>query len=289
MKIWVTGSNGMLAQAIRARLISSGIEVVCTGSDLNIGCARTVQEFAKAGEFTCIINCAAYTKVDEAEKDASTAYQTNAYGAGNVALAALSIGANVVHFSTDYVFDGESKKPYTEDSVCSPKSVYGASKYCGDLLVLPMLKDGPSNVHIIRTSWLFGYGGSNFVNTMLKLMREKEIINVVYDQFGNPTFADDLARAALMVCTTLKSGIYNFTNSNVTNWYLFANKILEIGLELGMPLITKEINPVKSSHYLKLATRPLYSELNTELFQKETGEIPRDWQDALLEYMKNII
>ena len=213
MKVWVTGSNGMLARAIKLELLDRKVEFVGTGRELDIGCARKVQEFARAGGFTHIINCAAYTDVDGAQEDASTAYQTNTFGPSNLALAAAIIEANLVHFSTEYVFRGGCQSSLEGDE-CNPLSVYGMSKHSGEVLVYSVMRNTGKSWYIIRTSGLFGLGGKNFVSTMLNLMAEKEVLRVVSDQVVRPTFTGDLAAAALkLVDFPAASGVYHFANS----------------------------------------------------------------------------
>lgn len=295
MRVWVTGSNGMLARAIKLKLTDRNVEFIGTGRGLDIGCARKVQEFARAGGFTHIINCAAYTDVDGAQNDASSAYQTNTFGPSNLALAAAIIEAHLVHFSTEYVFRGNECRSSLEGDDCNPLNVYGMSKHSGEVLVSSVMRNTGKSWYVIRTSGLFGLGGKNFVSTMLKLMAEKEVLRVVSDQVVRPTFTDDLAWAALkLVDTSAASGIYHFANSVFSDegsisWYDFAGQILKVGKEAGLPLVTRELVPIPYEELGRPALRPAHAVLNTRLFRETTGEAPREVIEVLREYLGQVV
>jgi dTDP-4-dehydrorhamnose reductase len=298
VKVWVTGSNGMLARAIKLKLTDRKVEFVGTDRELDIGCARKVQEFARASNFTHIINCAAYTDVDGAQNDSSAAYQTNTFGPSNLALAAAIIEANLVHFSTEYVFSGVTCYSSREGDECNPLNVYGMSKHSGEILVSSVMGNTSKSCYVIRTSGLFGLGGKNFVSTMLKLMAEKEVLRVVSDQVVRPTFTDDLAEAALKLAgipgEPVASGIYHFANSLFSDgggisWYGFADQILKVGKEAGLPLVTREIIPIPYAELGRLAPRPVHAVLNTRLFRETTGEAPRELSEALREYIGQVV
>lgn len=292
MEIWVTGGNGMLAKAIQLRLVEMGIPFISTGREIDICNCPLVHNFVNENNFTHIINCAAYNDVDGAESDWSSCYNTNAFGPGNLALSAATCGAKLIHFSTNYVFSGvdecvEYTTPY------NPISAYGVSKKAGEVLVASMMRHQLNDLYVIRTSWLFGYGGSkNFVSTMLKLMAKNEVLRVVNDQFGRPTFADDLADAALELAGIPDNphpyGIYHFANTGVMSWYEFAQQILDAGKRNGLPLITKEIQPVTTDEFPLPAQRPAHAVLNTSRYEQVTGKVPRDVSEALNEYIRNL-
>lgn len=297
MKIWITGCNGMLAKVIKTKLTEKDIEFIGTGRELNIGCARAVQEFAKKHKFTHIINCAAYTNVDGAESDSSAAYDANAFGPGNLAMAAVINRTGFIHFSTDYVFGNDTNLCF-EDTPTNPLSVYACSKNNGEILSSSVMVGVPDvSWHIIRTSWLFGHGGKNFVSTMLSLMGQKEILRVVNDQYGRPTFANDLADAALLLSgilgdTPAESGFYHFANrvdnwdkAGFISWYRFANEILALAKKMGRKLATKEIQPITTAEFQQPARRPAHSVLSTSLYEKVTNRTPRDISEALFDYL----
>jgi dTDP-4-dehydrorhamnose reductase len=284
----------MLARAVTTKLTAAKIETVGTDLELDIGDALAVLEFAQRNRFSHVINCAAYTRVDDAETEIDACNRVNAAGPGNLARTATQIGASLVHFSTDYVFDGRGSEPYTEDTACAPVSTYGRSKQKGEELVLATLPREPSEarrVHVIRTSWLFGEGGNNFVATMLKIMSDRESVKVVDDQFGRPTCTLDLAEAALCLAGIVPevkpadSGIYHFANAGKTTWYGFARSILARSRELGFRMRTQSIQPVTTAEYPRPAPRPAYSVLSTGRYELATGRTPRSWETSLTDYL----
>lgn len=280
MKVWVTGAQGMLGGHFVDLLTNRGLDFVATGSrDLDITKTGDVAGFISAQKPTHIINCAAYTDVDKAETEKERAYLINAVGPQILGKAARRPGIKVIHFSTDYVFDGEGTTPYLEDDPCSPLSVYGSSKREGEER---LLEESPQAL-IIRTSWLCGFPGKNFIETMLRLMSTKEAIRVVDDKRGRPSFCRDLAEAALPSAD--RSGIYHFANSNETSWYEFAREIRVAALEAGISLKIERIDPIQSTDYPLPARRPTYSVLSTSKIESLTKQVPRSWQAALREYL----
>ncbi|MBL0333819.1 MAG: dTDP-4-dehydrorhamnose reductase [Chitinophagaceae bacterium] len=225
------------------------------------------------------INCAAYTAVDKAEEpgEIAAAFAVNADAPGYLAAAAAAIKARLIHISTDYVFDGKSDKPYKETDATNPQGVYALSKLKGEEAALQHSRD----TIVIRTSWLYGAKGQNFVNTMIRLMQEKDAIGVVNDQFGSPTYAADLARAILQIIQHTESdrqvegGIFHFCNSGITNWYGFAVLIRDI------KQLSCEINPIPTSGFPTRAKRPQYSVLDTDKINRIFGIRPASWEDAL--------
>lgn len=212
MKTWLVGASGMLASAIEPLLAERGLPFVGTDLELDIAEREQVLEFARRERPALIVNAAAYTRVDDAEKEVEAARRGNALGPANLGAAAREVGARVVHFSTDYVFDGSASTPYPEDAPVGPLGVYGRTKLEGEQLLLE--ETGGQNTLIIRTSWLFGGLGNNFVRTMLKLLAERDELRVVADQRGRPTYTRDLADAALkLALLPEQNGIFHFANS----------------------------------------------------------------------------
>ena len=227
-----------------------------------------------------VINCAAYTAVDRAEQEKDMAFQINGEAVGVLAAVCKEHDTKFIHISTDYVFDGTATVPYKEDSPTNPQSVYGASKLEGEKQALQF---NPDTI-IIRTSWVYSEFGKNFVRTMLKLMKEKEEINVVNDQFGSPTYAADLAEAILQIIVNLSihtsprtthGGIYHFSNEGVISWYDFAVAIKEI---TGSNC---KINPIPTSQYPTAAKRPAYSVLDTSKIQQIFNIKLNGWEESL--------
>ena len=230
-----------------------------------------------------IINCAAYTNVDKAEEDYEKAFKVNALGPRNLAITAESIGAKLIHISTDYVFGGKGitvsgeKMPYREYDTPNPINVYGKTKLLGENYV----RDFCSKYFIIRTSWLYGENGSNFVKTILKSAREKEKLQVVNDQIGNPTNAEDLAKHILKLAFTDEYGIYHCTGNGIASWYDFACKIIEYAE------IDCIVEPVTSEQFTRKAKRPSYSCLDNMMLRSTIGDGMRDWEEALYDFVKN--
>jgi len=287
--VWLIGCKGMLGRELFRLLEKSGFEVVGTDSELDItDDIEALKQFARKNFITWIINCAAYTAVDKAEDDVEICKKINTVGAGNVASCAKSVYAKLIHISTDYVFNGQGNKPYTEEDATNPIGVYGLTKRDGELAV----PEKNPHSYIIRTAWLYGKHGNNFVNTMLRLMNEKDEVKVVDDQRGSPTWAFDLAS---MIVTLLKKvdsgriipfGIYHYTNEGNITWFDFAKEIYRQGRELGR--ITKDcvVKPCTSAEYPAKVKRPAYSVLDKSKIKNTLEiEIPA-WEKSLNEFLK---
>lgn len=280
-KIWICGASGMLGSCFTRMLKERKSSFVANDRDeIDITDLESVSDFVRARQITHIINCAAYTQVDQAEVEQRQAYLVNAVGPHNLGIAARRHGARVLHFSTDYVFDGKGRTPYSEDDPCTPLGAYGMSKLAGEIKLL----DEHRHVCIIRTSWLFGYPGKNFVETMLRLMQEKEHLKVVFDQTGRPTYCNDLAGAALELLD--EEGVFHFANSLETSWYQFAKEIHRQALGVGFPLKIKSLDPITTHEYPTIAQRPAYSTLSTKKIEEYLGYSPRSWQEALYDCLK---
>lgn len=280
MKILVTGSNGQLGSCLRRELQGDpDIEAVYTDYDtLDITDREAVERYLGENQFDIIINCAAYTAVDKAESEEIAAAALNTLAVGNLGEAARKTPTKIIHISTDYVFSGQSFRPYEENDEPYPQGIYGRTKLEGEGLLTSFCR----NAIIIRTAWLYSEFGRNFVKTMLELADSRPELNVVSDQIGSPTYAGDLAKAIHRIIRheIWTPGIYHFTNEGVASWYDFAKAIFEIaGKEV-------KVNPVPTSAYPTPAKRPLYSVLSKAKIKNTYGlEIPY-WRDSLSKMLK---
>lgn len=277
MKILITGANGMLAQQVRKRFENE--ELILTGSkELDITNAQKVNKFINTCKPEVIINCAAYTAVDKAEEQIELARKVNYEGPRNLAVEANKNNSILVHISTDYVFDGKLslQRTYKEDDKKAPVTAYGITKLEGEQEICKTT----DKYYILRTAWLYGQG-NNFVNTMLKLGKEKEEINVVADQYGSPTYTVDLANIIYKVLEKkIPYGVYHTTNEGFTTWYEFAKEIFR------KANISCKVNPVTSEEFPRPAKRPKNSMLSKEKIVKEGINIP-EWQEGLERYLKS--
>jgi dTDP-4-dehydrorhamnose reductase len=281
MKIIVTGSKGQLGRSIEE--LSSGYPelafVFTDVEELDICDSSEVNHFFEQETPDLVINCAAYTAVDKAEKEVVLADKINHLAVANLALACKKIGARLIHVSTDYLFDGTKSSPYHEKDIVRPQSVYGITKLGGETAILQTRI--PSI--IIRTSWLYSSYGSNFVKTMLRLGKERDQLSVVSDQVGTPTYAGDLANVILCIArqTALNekhfvTGIYHYSNEGVASWFDFAKAIFEFQQKL-----TCQVNPIDSSAYPTPATRPAYTVLNKSKIKTTFAVGIPYWRDSL--------
>ena len=261
--IWIIGKNGMLAQDILDTFNKNNIEYIATASDIDVTNIDILNNFSKNKNIKTIINCSAYTKVDLAEDEKDICFKINGEGVKNITEIASKIKADLIHFSTDYVFDGQNTKPYTEEDKTNPINIYGKSKLEGENYALSYNKST-----VIRVSWLYGINGNNFVKTMIKLMNTKESIKVVNDQFGSPTFTKDIAEAVLNFINQNSYGLYHYTNEGNISWYDFANSIYKIGKKYNVIDNDCAINPCTTEEYPTKAQRPKYSVLSIEKIRK---------------------
>lgn len=281
-KILVTGANGQLAQCINdIRDSYPDIDFVFTDvGKLDITKPKQLDLLLERNTFHWCINCAAYTAVDQAEINSEIAKKVNTLGAKNLAIACKENNVKLIHISTDFVFDGNSTKPYDEEAKPNPISVYGSSKLKGEQEIQAILKEH----FIIRTSWLYSEYGHNFLKTMVQLGREKTEINVVNDQIGTPTYAKDLAKVILAFVkeNSKNYGIYHYSNSGATSWYDFAVAIFKYCK------VNVNVKPVSTKDYPTLAKRPTYSILDvTKIKQTLNIQIP-NWEDSLKEAISNL-
>ena len=286
----VFGGNGQVGHAISAQLPPDGWRVICASrDDANITRADEVNRLVAHFQPDVIVNAAAFTAVDEAEAVPKWAAQVNCNGAAIVAEAALQLGAPIIHLSTDYVFDGRSSRPWRESDAVGPLSVYGRTKEAGESAVRRV----HSGHVILRSSWIFGSHGRNFVKTMLRLARERPLLRIVADQQGCPTPASDLAaaiwRIALQVvvprCDVF--GTFHFAGQGPTTWFDFATRIFAEAKRHG--LASPELEPVASLAYPTPARRPAYSVLDCAKIGIVHGIVPLSWQDGLSHCIEDLL
>ncbi|MBI5234852.1 MAG: dTDP-4-dehydrorhamnose reductase [Deltaproteobacteria bacterium] len=283
MKILITGANGQLGTDLLLRLDKSGAIVIPFDREaLDITDARAIARVVGSLKPDAIINCAAYTKVDLAEKERDKAFSVNRDGPALLARTAQGHGAQLIHISTDFVFDGKKSSPYNEDDQTAALNVYGESKLAGEIEIARRM----SEYAIIRASWLYGASGANFVKTIIRLASERERLNVVYDQVGAPTSTTDLSDAVIALLQrrfdgTAKSGVYHFSNEGVASWYDFAVAILNEARLHGLSLKCRSIEPILSKDYPTSARRPAYSVLDKTKIKKACGLVIPHWAAAL--------
>ncbi|WP_066297124.1 dTDP-4-dehydrorhamnose reductase [Bacillus sp. FJAT-29937] len=279
MKIVITGANGQLGQELVQQLQQTSFTIYAfTKNDLDITDTENVQKVIGEIQPHVIINAAAYTKVDLAETEEELAFIVNGFAQRNLAVAAEKVGAKICYVSTDYVFDGESSTPYGEYETCKPLGVYGKSKYVGEQLTQSL----SSKYFIVRTAWVYGEYGPNFVKTMIKLAEDRNEIGVVHDQVGSPTYTVDLAEFIIKLIQTDKFGIYHATNSGTCSWYEFAKAIFE-----GLGLDTK-VNPLTSDRFSRPAARPSYSVLDNMALRVNGFPQLRHWKEGLSTFLNNL-
>lgn len=276
--ILITGANGQLGNCLRdlATDFQDKYNFYYTDvAELDITYAAAIDKYIIDNQINVIINAAAYTAVDKAEDDEENAYRINCTAVGNLAAAAKRHRLLLIHISTDYVFSGESWKPYEETDTAAPRSVYGSTKLAGEKAI----SESGCRAIILRTSWLYSEYGNNFVKTMLRLGREKEVVRVVSDQIGGPTYAGDLARVVFMMLKHQpeegETAIYHFANEGVCSWFDFAKAIMETaGLDC-------RVEAISSSEYPAKAHRPAFSVFNLGKTKTTTGAPIPYWRDSL--------
>lgn len=282
--LWLIGCKGMLGTEIARQLTENKMDFIGTDIDVDITNPHALADFARGKNISYIINCSAYTAVDKAESDADFAKKLNEDGSRNIANLANQIHAVMIHISTDYVFDGTGTSPYTEDMPIAPIGVYGKTKADGEAAVRQSLKEH----YIIRTAWLYGWAGKNFVYTMIKAMNTHGSVKVVNDQKGSPTFAGDLAGVIIKIINKndVPYGTYHCTDLGIITWWDFTNEIKKQGIEAG--LITNKncvVNPCATSEYPTPAKRPAYSVLCKDKIQNALGITLPDWKESLKKFI----
>ena len=283
-RILVTGANGQLGSEMRRLGEISPNEYIFTDvAELDITDKDAVIAFAQQNNINVIVNCAAYTNVDKAEDDEATAELINATAVRNLAEAAKSVDATLFHVSTDYVFGSEGNTPRTEDMPLNPLGAYGRTKLHGEQAIAEV----GAKAIIIRTAWLYSEYGNNFLKTMLRLTKEKETLNVVFDQVGTPTYAGDLAMTIFSIIEgdyyNGNEGVYHFSNEGVCSWYDFAQ---EISTAMGHKC---QISPCHSNEFPSKVTRPPYSVLDKTKIKRTFGvDIPH-WRESMIYCLKRLV
>jgi dTDP-4-dehydrorhamnose reductase len=286
--IWLIGNKGMLGNDVERVLKERVLPYCASDKEIDITDYKVLEKFGKDKKIKWIINCAGYTKVDKAEEEIDEAFRINKDGVRNIALFSSKKQIRLIHISTDYVFDGRqegSASAYREDDETNPINIYGKSKLAGEKEIKKILEEH----FIIRTAWLYGVKGNNFVYTMLRLFKERDLVKVVEDQWGSPTYAVDLVGAILKIIEddSVSYGIYHFTNEGVTIWYEFARTIYKKAKRLGLIENNKkvEIQPIKTENYPTKALRPRYSVLSKERIKREFNLKIRDLDKPLEDFL----
>lgn len=310
MKILITGATGQLGQDVAALFTAAGARPACLGrKDLDITDKEALFSVIRETAPEVIINTAAYTKVDLAEKESEKAFAVNCDGAANLAAASKQVGATLIHISTDFVFDGTQSSPYKESDKTNPLGLYGKSKLAGE----EAIRECCGKHIIIRTSWLYGVHGANFVKTILRLATEREVISVVCDQVGSPTWSKGLAEVIRQITPRLTTkdaqapaikttrpsdegagakktpfGVYHYSDEGVASWYDLALAVVEEARALGVELKCRTVLPIATSGYPTPAVRPAYSVLNKEKIKEEFSLTIPHWRDSLREMLAEL-
>jgi dTDP-4-dehydrorhamnose reductase len=275
MKILLTGAGGMLGKALAPCLEDRGHTVIgLPREELDVTNYQQVMDILTAAGPDLVIHAAAYTRVDQAESEPDLAYLINGYGTENIALVCAKLDRPMLYVSTDYVFDGEQNRPYTPWERCRPLSIYGKSKLAGEKAVQRHLK----RFFVVRTSWLYGPHGRNFVNTILDISRQRKPIRVVSDQIGTPTCTLSLSECIADLIASERWGVYHATDGGVTTWYEFAREILR-GTNI-------EVEPIATKDFPRPATRPKYSVLDKTTLIHTIGREVTPWEESLRGYLE---
>lgn len=276
MKVLLLGAGGQVGRALLGKHPSDAELLVLSRHELDICDERRVHSVSNELRPDLIINAAAYTAVDRAESEHDQARRANEAGPRNLATAAARINSRLIHISTDYVFDGESSRAYAPDQATHPLGVYGATKLGGEAAVRSIQ---PESSVVLRTAWVYGAEGHNFVRTMLRLMKERGVVRVVADQIGTPTAAESIAQVIwrIAACPTLH-GVYHWTDAGVASWYDFAVAIAEEASLLGKLSGSIEVVPITTDEYPTPARRPRFSLLDSRKTVEATGLSPVHWR-----------
>jgi dTDP-4-dehydrorhamnose reductase len=287
MKVLITGKGGQLAWELE-QLAPDLYNVISVGKDeLDVTNEKLVSTFIAETKPNLVINAAAYTAVDQAEKNIELAYAVNKLGVKYVAQACKEIGARILHISTDFIFDGTNTSPYQTDTKPNPLNVYGASKLAGDIVLNEIL---PEASVIVRTAWVYSANGNNFVKSMLRLMQVKPQLGIIYDQVGTPTWAKGLAQWLWIIAAKPEvTGTYHWTDAGVASWYDFALAIQELGLEKGLLSNAIPVLPIPTSAYPTPAKRPAFSVIDKSSAEEVSGLNTTHWRKQLSSMMDEIV
>lgn len=284
--ILLIGSNGQVGKEIIQILEPYGNTIAIARPTVDLAQPNTLRSVIRENKPQIIINAAAYTAVDQAESEPELAKAVNGTALRILAEETEKLGVFLIHVSTDYVFDGNNSRPYTETDATNPVSVYGKTKLIGE----EAIQKSCAHHFILRTAWVYGtFGKSNFVKTMLRLGTEREEIRVVADQIGSPTWAKNIAQVLMQIIPQLSSeiaGTYHYTNSGVASWYDFAVTIFEEAQQLGFPLTVQRVIPITTAEYPTPARRPSYSVLSCAKISTVLGNHPPHWRQALRQMLK---
>lgn len=283
--IWVVGAAGMLGRELCDTLSRRKIPFVSSDREVDILDLVAIRLYITTNRPTWVVNCAAYTAVDRAEDEEALALRLNADGPANLARVTCDAGVRLLHLSTDYVFPGDSSRPYLESDLVQPTGAYGRTKAAGECAVQEISPDAV----IVRTAWLYGKHGPNFVASMLRLMAERESLGVVADQRGTPTWARDLSEAICMIVKTpgFPAGIYHYTDAGETTWFDFAAEIQRLGIESGLLKCPCKVKPLRTTEYPTKARRPSYSVLSKDKISALGIAVPV-WQHSLALYLDEL-
>jgi len=278
----------MLASDVITAFDINDFQVLCTDRSVDITDLELVRNYInqEPETITHIVNCSAYTAVDDAEDHSDEAYLLNEIGAKNLAILANELDAILVHISTDYVFDGTSETALTEDMATNPTCVYGASKLAGE----NHIREICTKHYIVRTAWLYGANGNSFVSTMIRLMNDRDSLGIISDQWGTPTWTVDLANALVMIAVSNSEqyGIYHFSNEGKITWFDFAKEIYSIARNTNLIESDCEINAITTDQYPTKAKRPAYSLLSKEKIIKTFGVPVPNWKNSLNTFIEDL-
>jgi dTDP-4-dehydrorhamnose reductase len=289
--IWLIGNKGMLGSEVEKLLKKNNLSYIASDREVDITNYTALENYGQGKKIEWVINCSGYTQVDKAEEETKQVFKINRDGVRNIALYCMKRKVRLIHISTDYIFDGykDDVRGYREDDKANPLSVYGKSKLAGEEEIKKVLNE----FFIIRTAWLYGLNGHNFIFTMLRLFQKKEKVEVVGDQRGSPTYANDLAEVILKIIQSgsKKYGIYHFSNEGETNWYEFARAIYSKAKKFDLISNDKkvEIKAIKTEEYPTAAARPKNSILSKDKIKKELNLDIRDWKEALNDFFNHFV